>query len=544
MPYDMLSQQILLKRIQKLIDVGISLSLQRDSEHLLEMILVGAKELTHSDGGTLYTLTPDQFLHFEIVITDSLNLHFMAKATAMAVPFPDIPLYDISGNPNDNKIVSYAVLHNCTVNVADAYETEGFDFSGTKEFDQKVGYRSKSFLTVPLRNNENDIIGVLQLINAQNPETKEIIPFSSEDQQLVEALASQAAIAMTNQRLIHELRFMFESLTNVIADAIDEKSPITGRHCRRVPVIALMLAAAVNDTKEGPLKGIHFSQAELYELNIAALLHDCGKVTTPVHIVEKSKKLEGIIDRIQLVDNRCEIKKRDFEIEVLKNKLSLLKQHEPELFFRYQNEFSQMDRTEKLQREELEADRKFLHECNLGKEVMPEGWKERIAELAEKYVWAGSEDQKQPFLTEDELKNLAIPKGNLTEEERLIIQNHVVMTIRMLNEIPYPKYLKQVPEIAGKHHERIDGQGYPNQLTGDQMSIRARILAIADVFEALTAPDRPYKDILPLSVALKILRNMKDEGHIDPWIYDVFMKEKVYLRYGMIYLSKKQIDVE
>lgn len=315
-------EQELFKTLQKLTEIGVALSAEKDKSKLLEKILEGAKELTYADGGTLYTITDDKKLRFEIIRTDSLKISW-ERAQGMALDqFPDIPLFNEAGKPNDKTVVAYCVNHDQTINIADVYTAQGFDFSGTKKFDEATGYHSKSFLTVPLKNHEGDIIGVLQLLNAQNKGL--IIAFTEEDQKLVESLASQAAVAMTNQRLIEELKHMFESLIRVIAEAIDEKSPITGKHCKRVPIIAQMIAKAVNAEKEGPLKDISFSEEDLYELDIAALLHDCGKVVTPVHVVEKGKKLETIVDRVALVDARFEIVRRDLKIKALEKKLQNL----------------------------------------------------------------------------------------------------------------------------------------------------------------------------------------------------------------------------
>lgn len=532
--------------LQEVLNVGVALSAESDHTRLLEMILESAKDLTHADGGTLYTMTKEKKLHFEIVRNDSLNLRWggeNALGTSQHIAFHDIPLYDSQGIPNNKMIAVYAVLNNCTVNIPDAYQTDHFDFSGTREFDKRSGYHSQSFLTVPLKNHEEETIGVLQLLNARDKKTGKLKSFSKEDQLMVESFASQAAIAMSNESLITELRVLFESLINMLADAIDEKSPITGRHCRRVPIIADLLAKAVNAEDDGPFKDASFNSNELYELNIAALLHDCGKVVTPVHVVEKSKKLETIIDRIQLLDARLEILRRDVMIKSLQEKIRILTEGELGPIAKHQQAFAAIEEKEKQQLDELMNSGELLHRSNRGMEEMPLDWQEKIKALS-RLTWENSQQIAQPFLNEDEIKNLLIPRGTLTDEERKVIQNHVVMTMRMLKGIPYPKYLREVPEIAGKHHERIDGKGYPLGLTGDQMSVRARILAIADVFEALTAPDRPYKDCMPLSVALRILGKMKEEGHIDPDLFDVFLKQKVYLTYAKKYLQPDQIDVE
>src|SRR3954466_11579557 len=317
----------LVQRLDQLNAIGASLSAERDIDRLLEAILTAAKTITRADGGTLYRVTEEKSLRFEIVRTTSLK-YYLGGTTGNPVPFYPIQLYK-DGKPNNSMVAAHVALTGKTVNIADAYTADGFDFTGTRAFDNKTGYRSKSFLTVPMRNHENESIGVLQLINATDPKTGEIVAFSDSDQRLAESLASQAAIALTNRMLINQLEQLFESFINLINTAIDEKSPYTGGHCQRVPVRTMLLAEAVNDTKEGPLRDFMMTEKDRYELKIAGLLHDCGKVTTPVHVVDKATKLETLYDRIHLIDTRFEVLKRDAEIEALKNKLRFIEQKKP-----------------------------------------------------------------------------------------------------------------------------------------------------------------------------------------------------------------------
>ena len=312
------------EQIQNLANIGLALSKERDMDKLLEMILLEAKRIANSDGGTLYMMTDDQRLKFEIIMTDSLNFH-MGGTSKENIPFYPVKLYDDEGEENRSMIAAYVALTGETVNLPDAYKAKGFDFSGTKMFDEKTGYRSKSFLTVPLKNHEDEIIGVLQLLNAQTQKTKKIISFKPEVQKMAEALASQAAVAITNKNLIRDLEALFESFIKLIASAIDEKSPYTGGHCARVPEITIMLAEAVAATKDGPFADIIFSEKEMYELKIAAWLHDCGKVATPEFVVDKSTKLETIYDRVNEVETRFGILKRDEEIKRLKKELEIEK---------------------------------------------------------------------------------------------------------------------------------------------------------------------------------------------------------------------------
>jgi len=455
--------------------------------------------------------------------------------------FYPVHLYGKDGKPNNQMVAAYAALTGKTVNIADAYAEEGFDFSGTRNFDKKTGYRSKAFLTVPMKNHESEIIGVLQLINSVDPATNEIGPFSHSDQRLAESLASQAAIALTNRSLINQLEELFESFIELINTAIDEKSKYTGGHCQRVPVLTMMLAEAVNETTEGPLGKFNMSEKDRYELKIAGMLHDCGKVTTPVHVVDKATKLETIFDRINLVDTRFEVLKRDLEIAALKEKLKLLGESTlGEVAAR--KRLPQIDETLRDTLRKVEDDREFLRRANVGGEAMAPEERERVNRIGTGYKWIDVSGVTADFLTVDEIKNLTISRGTLNNEEREKINHHIVATIKMLEALPWPKHLSHVPEYAGGHHERMDGKGYPRGLKREQMSVQARVMGIADIFEALTAKDRPYKRGKTLSESLKILGNFRVDGHIDPDLFDIFVRKKIYLRYAEQFLDPDQID--
>ncbi|HHJ80546.1 MAG TPA: HD domain-containing protein, partial [Candidatus Tenderia electrophaga] len=421
----------------------------------------------------------------------------------------------------------YAALTGTTINIPNIRSNSEFDFSGTLRYDQQSGYCSQSFLTVPMRDHEDEIIGVLQLINPTDKQSNNILAFSDEDQQLVESLASQAAVAITNQRLIGELKHLMEKFIEVIATAIDDKSPYTGYHCRRVPEIAMLLADAINANKAGPLADFKLDDKQRYELKIAALLHDCGKITTPVHVVDKATKLETIFDRIELIESRYEILRRDIEIAHLKQQLKDSNHSNDAL----QQQLQQLD-------DEFE----FLKKANKGTEFMPETAAQRVKEISRR-TWQNSQGESRPLLNNEEIDNLTIAKGTLLNTERQIINHHITMTINMLEALPFPKHLSNVPEIAGNHHERMDGKGYPRGLTREEMSVQARLMGIADIFDALTASDRPYKKPMSLSQALKILASMAEEGHVDPDLLEIFVQQKVYLRYAEKNLHPDQIDL-
>jgi len=526
------------EQIQNLAHIGLALSKERDMDKLLEMILLEAKRIANSDGGTLYMMTDDQRLKFEIIMTDSLSFH-MGGTSGEDIPFYPVKLYTDEGEENKSMIAAYVALTGETVNLPDAYKAKGFDFSGTKMFDEKTGYRSKSFLTVPLKNHEDEIIGVLQLLNAQTQKAKKIISFGADVQQMVEALASQAAVAITNKNLIRDLEALFESFIKLIASAIDAKSPYTGGHCARVPEITIMLAEAVASTKDGPFADIIFSEKEMYELKIAAWLHDCGKVATPEFVVDKSTKLETIYDRVNEVETRFSVIKRDEEIKRLKKELQI----EKDKSLSSKEKVEKTDQLKKAYRSKirkLKSDLDFVKESNIGGEFMSGDKKERVHEIAN-YKWKPN-GKMENFLSENEVYNLTIPRGTLTAEERKVINDHIVVTIKMLEELPYPKHLQNVPEFAGGHHETLDGTGYPKGLIKDEMSVQARIMAIADIFEALTARDRPYKKGKTLSQAMRILGFMKNDAHIDADLFEIFVKEKIYMKYAEGFLDPEQID--
>jgi len=512
-------------RLHRLSEIGMALSTEKNTDRLFEMILEEAKAITRADGQTLYSMNKDGNLEFEIMCNDTMNIN-MGGTSGIDIPYYPVKLWIDKQTPNEKNVSAYVALAQKTVNIHDAYEEEGFDFEGTKNFDEKSGYRSKSFLTVPLKNHESEIIGVMQLINARN-DHDEVISFNEEMQEQLESLASQGAVALTNKRLVEELKTLFEAFIKLIATAIDKKSEYTGGHCNRVPVITMMLADAVAEMTEGKYKNFSMNEDERYELYIAGWLHDCGKVATPPHVVDKGTKLETIFDRIELVKTRMELLKRDAEIAFLKRQLN------GQASDNFDDEFKETIR-------QIEENMNFLESCNVGGEFMEQNLQERVQSIGEQQVHLYGTDQN--FLSNEEIANLNIPKGTLLPEEREIINDHIVITIEMLEQLPYPKHLKNVPEFAGGHHEKMDGTGYPKGLKANQMSTQAKIMAIADIYEALTAADRPYKDGKKLSNAMRIMGFMKNDYHIDVDLFEIFVKSGVYKKYAEDYVAKTQID--
>ena len=521
-------------RIKHLNLIGIALSTEEDLNKLFEMIMEEAKNITNADGRTLYMKTDEgNQLKFEILLNDSMNSS-MGGTSGNEVTLPPVELFTENKNPNESNVAAYVANTGKTVNIDDAYQEDGFDFSGTKGFDKMTGYRSKSFLTVPLKNHENEIIGVMQLINSTDKSTGKTLSFSNEMQTQIESLCSQGAVALTNKRLVQELKTLFESFIQLIAKAIDEKSEYTGGHCERVPEITMMLADAVEKVDYCKYKDFSMTEDERYELYIAGWLHDCGKVATPPHVVDKGTKLETIFDRIEVVKTRFEVLKRDVEISCLKKKIDFLEKGldvDPKIDIEFKDSL-----------EEIEKEALFIEKANIGGEFMPKEEQQKIMNISKKYKWNERGSVKN-FLTDIEIENLCIPKGTLLPEEREIINDHIRITIDMLERLPYPKHLKNVPEFAGGHHEKLDGTGYPKGLKADEMSVQAKMMAIADIYEALTAADRPYKDGKKLSQAMRIMGFMKNDYEIDPDLFEIFVKEGVYKKYAQKYIDKGQIDL-
>ncbi len=570
--------------LQRLIDIGIALSAERDTNVLMETILLEAKSLANADGGTLYIRTDDNRLRFEIMRTDSLEIA-MGGTTGKEINFPPLTLVDPkTGEENHKNVATAAALTGNSINIPDAYENDSFDFSGTKKFDEGTGYRSKSFLCVPLSNSQGEIIGVLQLLNAVDASSGEVIEFGADIQPLIEALASQAAVALDNQQLLEAQKKLLDSFIELIASAIDAKSPYTGGHCQRVPELTKMLANAAVEQKDGPFKDFDLTDEEWYELHIAAWLHDCGKVTTPEYVVDKATKLETIYNRIHEIRNRFEIVKRDRVIDYLNKVIDggdadqlrgeleqdLAKLDDDFAFIAESNvggEFMAPDKIERVKEiAEIKWTRTLSDRLGLSYEELKRVEREPEPELpveenllADRYDHIIYREGTEPTAEEDnpwgfqldvpehkynlgEIYNLCIARGTLTEEERFKINDHIVQTIIMLEALPFPKHLARVPEFAGGHHEKMDGTGYPKKLNKEHMSVPARIMAIADIFEALTAADRPYKAPKKLSDSVKIMSFMKKDAHIDDELFELFLTSGVYKDYAERFLMPEQLD--
>lgn len=557
------------RKLATLVENGLLLNREKDREVLLKHILFGSRDIAHCAAATLY------------LRTDRNTLTFALRTSDDPLPTPELPLFNPDGSPNERFVVTHAAAHNETVIIDDVYGDTRFDLSGTKQFSLASGFRTISMLTVPLSPRAGEVIGVLQLLNALDEETGQVIPFPPELMSFVQAMASQSAVALENQTLFAAQLALIDSMIQIVGGAIDAKSPYSGGHCKRVPELALMLAEEATKASDGPFAAFRFNTEEEWrEFRISAWLHDCGKVTTPEYVVDKATKLETIYNRMHEVRMRFEVLLRDASIERLESILA-------------DDPVAEADARFAARKAALVDEHAFVAECNIGSEFMPPEHAERLRRIGAQ-TWRRNFDdrlglsrdemkrhQKMPAalpvderLLADkpehlvprstgaavdakynfklkipehmynfgELYNLSISRGTLTPEERFKINEHIIQTIAMLDNLPLPKHLKRVPEYAGTHHETLIGTGYPRQLNAAQLSIPARIMAIADIFEALTAADRPYKKAKSLSESVSILSIFKKDKHIDGDLFDLLLTSGVYKRYGERFLQPEQMD--
>ncbi len=569
-------------KLNMLIDNGLVMSRTRERATLIRHTLFEGQRILQCDGASLYLVTPQK------------TLKFTMRTREDELIASEIPLFDpATGAPNEKYVATFCALRKQTVLIDDVYQETGFDLSGTRSFDEHSGYRTVSLLTVPLAPRDGEVVGVLQFINKLDPVSGDITPFTPDLVPLVEALAAQAAVTLDNLQLIDARKAFMESLIHTIATAIDAKSPYTGRHSVRVPELAFMLAEAANATTVGPLADFAFTtEDQWHEFKVGAWLHDCGKITTPEYVIDKSAKLETITNRIHEIRMRFEVLLRDAEIARLQAIASGVNA-------------SQVVTDFAAQKSRLIDDFAFIAQCNLGAEDMTDAQIARVRKIG-KTQWMRHFDDRLGLAHEEllrrqsdpqselksapnsdalvtsvleqlladmphhliertandvpepsfgfqvklprylynhgEIYNLSVKRGTLTEEERYKINEHMIYGIMMLERMPFPQSLQRVPEYAGTHHETLKGTGYPRGLNAAQLSVPARIMAIADIFEALTASDRPYKNPKKFSEALQILHTLKVNGHIDADLFDLFLTSGIHLQFARQFLAPEQID--
>jgi HD-GYP domain-containing protein (c-di-GMP phosphodiesterase class II) len=541
---------------------GVSFTREHDVSNILDITLNTARNLTNADGGTIYMLDEifsgnpidpgeisSRTLKFVALQNETMNTNLKGDDIDL---MPPVPL-EVDGQPNLANVSAYCANTRDMLNFDDVYDAEGFDFTGTRRYDEANGYRSQSMLVIPLEDHENNIIGVLQLINRRG-EGNVISVFNSEDIDLVQSVSFPAASAITTQRLISEQVTLFNAFVTVLAEGLGEKSPHTYNHIRRVAALGEAISGSLNSWGEGIYADFGFDEDEMAEMHLAGWLHDIGKITTPEHIVGKQVKLQFVMDRFEMIVERVNSKMKDYRIAMLEQQLEALRQGaDATVLAGFEQQCLQ-------QTEALAAQLEQLFPYNRGGESIGE---EQIALIEEFAQTPVNRDYSAEVIIEHgqplvkgiqrsadtgtlvdarEKSNLLIQRGTLNEEERDAINNHAERSWRWLMALPFPRKQKRLALYAGAHHEHLNGSGYPNGISAAQMPMQSRILAIADIYEALVANDRPYKEPMKLSLAMSILGDMVKRGNLDGELMKIFLQSGGYLEYAEEHLDRAQID--
>jgi HD-GYP domain-containing protein (c-di-GMP phosphodiesterase class II) len=569
--------------INQFLNISKALSGEKNFNTLLEMILQEAQGVAKADAGAISLRSEDGGRLIPTILRNDQTGARFGGTSETAKPVEPMTIQCDSDRNKRLPAVCHVVMTGEVVQVNDIARDDRFDYQDIRTCFERDNCQCQTLLVVPLINQKDEIIGTLQLVNPRN-DAGDVSVFKSEIVSYIEALSSDAAVALDNRRLLKAQRDLIDSIIHLVAGAIDAKSPYTGGHCQRVPVIARMLAEAAEQSNDGPFSDFKLSEEEWYELHLASWLHDCGKVTTPEYVVDKATKLETIYNRIHEIRMRFEVLWRDAEIAYYEKRVEAAG-NDAELI---------QQRDERLA--QIQDDFEFVAQCNIGGEFMSEDRVQRLKQIGSQ-TWLRHLDDRiglsqeelqrkqrdvkpdlpvveslladktehivhrkdggNPFGTNPygfsmqvpeymynygEIYNLAIPKGTLTPEERFKINDHIIQTIKMLKSLPLPRDLQRVPDWAGNHHEAHCGHGYPRGLVGGHLSIPERIMAVADVFEALTAADRPYKSARPLSNTIQIMSDMCRQGHLCPDIFGLLLTSEVYRRYAEIYLDPGLID--
>lgn len=476
------------QEFRKIISIGIELTTEKDRNKLLDKILEESMDVTNCDAGTLYVLE-DNALKFKVMKT--LSMGISQGENGEEIDLPPVPL-------KEENVCAYSAIHRKVINIKNVWCNDTFDFSGPKKYDAMTGYHTESLLVIPLANHEGEVIGVMQLINALD-ENGQIIVFNEEYEFVILSLASQAAIAISNMRYTEELKEQMWSFTEALATAIDERTPYNALHTRKVADYSGLLVDELNREYESGEYPEYFDLQRKEQLIMGALLHDIGKMIVPLEVMNKATRLD---ERLTLVKDRFNLFQSYLKIRFLEDKIS---------------------------KEEYETEKKYLEDaiCFIeeidAKGFLPDEDYERVVQIAEA-VCVTPDDEKIPLLTEEEAECLKIRKGTLTDEERIVMENHVNMTRKILEKVHFNRYFKDCPTWAAQHHETLNGTGYPDHLTADQLAAESRILAVADIYDALTSQDRPYKKPMPKEKAVSILESMVSEGRLDEKIVNALKK--------------------
>jgi HD-GYP domain-containing protein (c-di-GMP phosphodiesterase class II) len=507
------------RELDELTRIGMALNTERDYNALLELILLQARQITGSDAGSLY-------------LVDSSDPDTLRFKLAQNHSRPEIPFKEVTIPIDHRSIAGYVASTNEPLVIDDAYFLPpDVEYAFHRTIDEKYGYRTKSMLTIPMTDHGGEVIGILQLINrkrhldakleSQDDFAAEIIPYSPRTVELVSALAGQAAVSIENSQLYEDIERLFEGFVRAAVTAIEQRDPTTSGHSERVAVMTVELAKAVERADAGTYRGLRFDREQLRELRYAGLLHDFGKVGVREHVLVKEKKLYA--PHLALIKQRYAFIHRSVERNFERERANYLERHGrtgydefvEQLRARHRDELAALDRFLKLVVESNEPT------------ILPEGNFEELLRFANVH-YDDLENQRQPYLNEDEVRYLSIRKGSLDDAERLEIQDHVRHTYNFLLRIPWTSELKDIPTIAYGHHEKLNGSGYPRKVGGIEIPPQTRMMTISDIFDALTASDRPYKPAMPIDRALDILAFEVKDGMLDQELFDVFKGAGVY----------------
>jgi len=507
--------------IAELTRIGVALSTERDLPTLLTMILEQARRLSSADAGSLY-----------LVEKGEGNAGVLRFKLSQNFSLPDLPFSEYTVPLNASSIAGAAAVTGETINFDDAYALgPGDQFQFNRSFDERFGYRTKSMLTIPMRTHRDETVGVLQLINRKHDATarlatpadveREVLSFDAHAVSLVSALASQAAVAIENGRLYEDIERLFEGFVMASVTAIESRDPTTSGHSSRVAVYTTGLARAIDRVDSGPYRHLRFSREELRELRYASLLHDFGKVGVREQVLVKQKKLYP--SDLSIIRHRFQFLLQRAELQYERERAQYLWEHGRTM---YEEALQKLERSRTAAREELQ---RYLDAIVRANEptILPEGTFEELTEINER-IYVDFDGTEKPLLSDDELRYLMINRGNLDERERREIESHVTHTYRFLDQIPWTRELKGIPGIAWGHHEKLDGSGYPRGIVADAIPVQTRMMTISDIYDALTATDRPYKRAVPAERALDILRDEAKHGHLDTALLGAFVEAKIF----------------
>ena len=511
--------RLVASELQTLNKIGVALSTERNTDALLELILTKSREITNADAGSLYLAEEEvgggKHLVFKLTQSDSHS-----------VPFQQFTLpIDIAS------IAGYAAATGEILNIRDAYRIRNLPFRLNRDFDEKFGYRTKSMLVLPMKNQKNEVIGVLQLINAKkHPHLKltsraavqeEVMAFSQRSQELAASLASQAAVALENNLLYQDIQRLFEGFVKAAVTAIESRDPTTFGHSERVAKLTVGLAEAIDRCDTGPYKEVRFRREDIQEIRYASLLHDFGKVGVREEVLVKAKKLYP--SQLELIKKRFLYIQKALELESYRKKLDHVLRHGNQGFH---PAFAAIDEEQRSQFQTLDG---FLGRIIAANEptVIPHPISEELVEIAG-WTFRDPTGPNEPLLTPDELRLLSIPQGSLDSEERTQIESHVIHSFRFLSQIPWTRELRNIPEIAKAHHEKLDGSGYPYHMKGEEIPFQAKMMTISDIFDALVACDRPYKKAVTAERALDIIGEEVQSQLLDPVLFKLFVEAKIY----------------